>query len=246
MENQTMIKRILNIIYPRRCVLCLSSSRSTDTAAIELCEGCQNDLQLMTNACFQCGISLQNTHENQLCGQCLQKPPAYDQVISVYHYQQPLVWLIQQMKFHKKILLAHLLAQLMARRLHQRFNNQTLSIPDAIIPVPLHHKRQHERRFNQAEELANVIAKALHCQVDSHYIERHLNNQQQSGLDAKQRKKNVKGVFRVKNKKKDLYQHVAIIDDVMSTGSTVNEITKVLKKSGIEKVDVWVLARASR
>ena len=240
-----MIK-LLDVIYPRRCVLCLSAPRVADKLSIELCEDCQNDLQLIKAACTQCGIALKNTQTDQLCGQCLQKSPPYDQVISVYHYQQPLVWLIQQMKFNKKILLARLLAQLMARHLQQHWENKSLSIPDAIIPVPLHHKRQHERHFNQAEELARVISKTLQCPIDTQYIERHLNNQQQSGLDAKQRKKNVKGAFRIKNKKNTRYQHVTIIDDVMSTGSTVSEVTKILKKSGIKKVDIWVLARASR
>ncbi|MDH5424833.1 MAG: ComF family protein [Gammaproteobacteria bacterium] len=238
-----MIKGILNAIYPRRCVLCMTSCRQSDDSPLDLCKDCQNDLPLMESACFQCAIPLQNTLEAQRCGQCLQKPPAFDHVISFYHYQQPLIWLIQQMKFHKRILLARLLSQLMVRRLQL---HQSLSIPDAIIPVPLHHKRRYQRGFNQAEELAKSIAKALHCPLDSHYLERHLNNPQQSGLNAKQRRKNVKGVFRISHKTTKHYSHVAIIDDVMSTGSTLNEIARVLKKSGIKKVDVWVLARASR
>lgn len=241
-----MIKRLLDIIYPPRCALCLTSSQQSDTPSIELCEHCQNELRLITAACFHCGLPLKHALTHQLCGECLKKPPTYDRVISIYHYQQPLIWLIQQMKFHKKTRIAHLLAQLLSRTIFHHLAQDPSSIPDAIIPVPLHHKRQYQRHFNQAEELANVIAKKLQRPLDNQYIERHLNCQQQSGLDAKQRKKNVKGIFRIKNKKEYTYQHVAIVDDVMSTGSTVNEIAKVLKRSGIKKVDVWVLARADK
>lgn len=239
-------ERLLDIIYPPRCALCLTSSQTANKTAIELCEACQKDLQLVTTACFQCGIPLQQTQPEQLCGACLKKTPAYDQVISVYHYQQPLIWLIQQMKFHKKTRIAHLLAQLMSRYIEQSIADELISVPDAIIPVPLHHKRQHQRHFNQAEELSIVISKSLQKPIDMQYIERHLSSQQQSGLDAKQRKKNIKGIFKITNRKHNQYQHVAIIDDVMSTGSTVNEVAKVLKKSGIKKVDVWVLARADK
>lgn len=241
-----MIKRLLDIIYPPRCALCLSSPQPAGKVSIELCRDCQSDLQLITAACFQCGIPLNHTQADQLCGECLKKKPAYDQVVSVYHYRQPLIWLIQQMKFHKKTRIANLLSQLLSRYIQRRITDKTLSIPDAIIPVPLHHKRQHQRHFNQAEELAKVISKNLQCPIDSQYIERYLISQQQSGLDAKQRKKNVKGIFRVKNKKQNKYQHIAIVDDVMSTGSTLNEVARILKKSGIMKIDVWVLARADK
>ena len=245
-----MIKRLLDIIYPRRCVLCLSSSQASKQMTMELCDACQAELQVMTHACSRCGIALTtpstSSQTKAVCGQCLQKPPRYDRVVGIYHYQQPLVWLIQQMKFHKKLLIARLLSQLMAVHLKRLHANNQLSIPDAIIPVPLHHKRQHERHFNQAEELAFIIEQTFPCTLDTQYIERGIDTQKQSGLDAKQRRKNIKGAFKLKNKPSKKYRHVAIIDDVMSTGSTVNEIARVLKKSGIKKVDVWVLARASK
>jgi len=236
-----MIKQILDILYPRRCVLCHSLCASKEAHDIDLCHACQVDLPLIENACYQCGIPLHNTQDQQRCGQCLQKTPEYDHVISIYHYQNPLIWLIQQMKFKKKSGIANLLGHAMSAQLKQH----KTSMPDAIIPVPLHYKRQLERHFNQSEEIAKVVAKKLLCTLDTQYLERHLPSKQQSGLDAKQRKKNVRGIFRIKNKKQKNYNHIALIDDVMSTGSTVNEIARTLKKNGIEKVDVWVLARAN-
>lgn len=236
-----MIRQILGILYPRRCVLCQSLCAPEEVHDIDLCNACQSDLPVIENACFQCGIPLHNTQHQQRCGQCLQKTPAYDHVISVYHYQNPLVWLIQQMKFKKKSGIANLLGHVMSIQLKQL----NPPIPEAIIPVPLHYKRQLERHFNQSEEIARVVAKKLICSLDTQYLERHLPSKQQSGLDAKQRKKNVKGVFRIKNIKQNNYNHVALVDDVMSTGSTVNEIARTLKKDGIKTVDVWVLARAN-
>ena len=241
-----MIKRILDILYPRRCILCLSADASLSQTDIDLCPACRNELQLIEHSCYQCGIPLQNTLAGQLCGQCLQKSPAYDQVISIYHYRQPLVWLIAQMKFNKKLLIARLLSQLMTQHLLAIKKSEQLSLPEAIIPVPLHHKRQYQRQFNQSEELAKTLSDTLDIPLDTQYLQRHIDSVQQSGLDAKQRKKNVKGIFKVNNKKQQHYRHVVIIDDVMSTGSTVNEIARVLKRSGIKQIDVWVLARASR
>jgi len=235
-----MIKQILDVLYPRRCVLCHSLCSSTKPHDIDLCPDCHAELPWIEQACFQCGIPLHNAQNKQRCGQCMQKTPAYDHVISVCHYQNPLVWLIQQMKFKKKPAIANLLGHVMARQLKQ----QKISLPDAIIPVPLHYKRQLQRSFNQSEEIAKVIAKQLFCSLDTQYLERHLPSKQQSGLDAKKRKKNVKGIFRIKNKQRNHYTHVALVDDVMSTGSTVNEIARTLKKNGVKKIDVWVLARA--
>ncbi|MCK4708276.1 MAG: ComF family protein [Gammaproteobacteria bacterium] len=241
-----MIKRILDIIYPRRCVLCLQTQPHQINSKLDLCVACQSDLLPLTSACYQCGIPLEDSKPGQLCGQCLQKRPAFDHVISIYHYQNPLIWLIQQMKFHNKPTIAYLLGQLMAKQLAFFLPLKNFSKPEVIIPVPLHYKRQYERGFNQAEEFAKIISTRLDCTIDTQFLERSLPSQQQSGLDAGQRRKNVKGIFRIKNKKQYSYKHIAIIDDVMSTGSTVNEIAKTLKKAGVEKVDVWVLARASK
>lgn len=241
-----MIKAIFDIIYPRRCVLCLSHLRSEQNNKLELCADCQSDLTQIKHACYQCGIPLHNTGENQLCGQCLQKKPYFDQVISLYHYQQPMIWLIQQMKFNNKLLFARLLSQLMLKHLIGFQAKKKFSIPDAIIPVPLHHKRQFQRRFNQAEELSRLVANKFNCRLDTQFIERSLNNAQQSGLNARQRKKNVKGIFKINNKKQYSYKHVTVVDDVMSTGSTVNEVARILKQAGIERVDVWILSRAER
>ena len=234
------MKTLLNLLYPRRCVLCRQSTAAMQDSDIDLCPACEQELPRINNACRQCGIPLPHDVENSLCGQCQQKTPRFDRVISLLHYQPPVTWLLQQMKFHNKPAYARLLSSLLLSRLQQ----DSAAMPDAIIPVPLHHKRQFQRGFNQSDEIATTLSKALNCPLDRILLQRQFNNRHQSGLDAKQRRKNVRGVFRLTTSKPS-YHHVAVVDDVMSTGSTVNEIARLLKKSGVKRVDIWVLARAS-
>ncbi len=234
------MKTLLNFLYPRRCVLCRQSGAAMLDTDIDLCPACEQELPRIENACPQCGIPLAHDAETILCGQCQQKTPQFDRVISLLHYQPPVTWLLQQMKFHNKPAYARLLSSLLLSRIQQ----DSAAMPEAIIPVPLHHKRQFQRGFNQSDEIAITLSKALNCPLDRKLLQRQLNNRHQSGLDAKQRRQNVRGIFRL-TKYKATYDHVAVVDDVMSTGSTVNEIARILKKTGVKTVDVWVLARAS-
>jgi len=238
-----MMKTLLNFFYPRRCVLCRQSDLAMQSTDIDLCPACEQELPRIEHACYQCGIPLAHTltqaTDQVLCGQCLQKTPLYDRVISLLHYQPPVTWLVQQMKFHNKPSHAKLLSTLLLRRIQE----DQLTLPEAIIPVPLHHKRQFQRGFNQSDEIARTLSKSLNCKLDRKLLKRMQNNRHQSGLNAKQRRQNVRGVFQLANNK-PAYRHVAVVDDVMSTGSTVNEIARVLKRAGITRVDVWVVARA--
>ena len=236
-----MMKSLLNFLYPRRCVLCRQSGRIMQNSDIDLCPACEQELPQIKNACPQCGIPLAHHAETTLCGQCQQKTPRFDRVISLLHYQAPVTWLLQQMKFHNKPAYARLLSRLFLTRIQQ----DSKAMPEVIIPVPLHHKRQFQRGFNQSDEIALTLSKTLNCRLDRKLLQRQVNNRHQSGLDAKQRRKNVRGVFKLTTSKLT-YNHVAVVDDVMSTGSTVNEIAKLLKRSGVKKVDVWVLARADK
>ena len=116
--------------------------------------------------------------------------------------------------------------------------------PDILIPVPLHHLRMLKRGFNQAYELAGHIGRSLDIPVLAGSLRRHKSTKAQSGLNRKQRRKNVRGAFYWHGRRKPGL-HVALVDDVMTTGTTVTECARVLKKAGAERVDVWVAARAS-
>jgi len=120
---------------------------------------------------------------------------------------------------------------------------QELNRPDMLIPVPLHRLRMIKRGFNQASELGTYISKVLGIPLLTTALRRHRNTKAQSGLSRKQRRKNVRGAF-YWHSLKTPDRHVALIDDVMTTGTTVTECARILKKAGAKRVDVWVAARA--
>jgi ComF family protein len=119
--------------------------------------------------------------------------------------------------------------------------NQLASIPDYIIPVPLHPKRLYQRGFNQAQELAKPISKILNIGIHSNIVERFQNKPPQTTLSKKQRLKNMRDVFRMANNAPQ--GHVLILDDVMTTGATTNELARMLKRKGASRVDIAVIAR---
>jgi ComF family protein len=146
--------------------------------------------------------------------------------------------LIAGLKFSADYKNARLLGRLLAEEL-----TQTPQLPDCLIPVPLHKARYRQRGFNQSIEIARAVGNALHIPVDVNSCIRHRDTPHQTQLTAKQRRTNMKNAFSII--KQITAQHIAIVDDVMTTGSTVHELAVVLKKAGVARVDVWVCARAN-
>jgi len=145
--------------------------------------------------------------------------------------------LITTLKFRADYKNARLLGLLLAEHLQK-----TAEKPDCILPVPLHKSRYRERGFNQSIEIARTVAKELQIPLDLNSCRRHRDTPHQTALSGKQRRKNMKNAFSII--KPINAQHIAILDDVMTTGSTVHELAAVLKKAGVSRVDVWVCARA--
>ncbi len=231
MNNWTNI--IQYKLFPPSCILC--DAHGLDYK--DICSGCHADLPANTLHCPCCAQPLETAPGDGLaCGQCLKKPPPYSQVIAPFLYQHSLKWLITGLKFHRQYKNARLLGQLFSDRL------QKLSTyPDYIIPVPLHPKRLRQRGFNQSEEIASIIAKQLRIPLRLDLCQRIKLSPPQSGLHAKERQKNIRNAFKAKPLPG---HHVVIFDDVMTTGATVSELSKTLKKAGATRVDVWVCARA--
>ncbi len=231
-----MVNNWLNYAHfsgiPPRCVLCGGAGESM----LDLCKGCQGDLVGIVNPCCQCGLPLQSEEQMQ-CGKCLQQPPDFDRVISAYRYQKPFSTLVQALKFSARLQYSRVIAQLMLNQI----NRSVESLPDLLIPVPLHVTRTRERGFNQALELARDISRQLKIELDFKSCQRLQRTQAQSDLDAVARLANMKNAFSLKNSL--AVRHVAIIDDVMTTGSTVNALATLLKNAGVEYVEVWVAAR---
>ena len=225
---------IQNFLLPPTCLLC----NGHGVGNRDLCEPCLQSLPRNYHCCYRCAeIFEQAVHTPGLCGHCLSQPPAFDETHSPFIYDENISFLIRQLKFNRHYANARLLGTLLADSILT-----SVELPQCIIPVPLHRSRYSERGFNQAIEIAKTLAKQLDIPVDLNSCKRHRITQHQSNLPAKQRRKNLKNAFSVVKPLK--YQHVAIVDDVMTTGTTVNELAKALKKSGVERVDVWVCARA--
>lgn len=218
-------------LIPPVCTLCGNHG----DLSRDLCSGCAGDLPVVVGACIQCGASLSMAG---ICGKCQHHPPAYDATRAAFHYRPPLDKMIKRLKFNGDLYLARLLGGLMADSL----NGLDTVMPDIIVPVPLHYRRLRERGFNQALELARPIAERLRLPLDWRHVLRTRATDPQSELPAKLRSRNIKGAFSVVPGL--TARHVAIVDDVMTTGHTVNELASVLRRSGVKSISVWVCARA--
>ena len=223
----------LSQLAPNQCHLCGEPNARAD----EFCKACWQDLPRFKFSCTQCGNELATATKTP-CGHCLKQPPAFDRVIASFAYDIPVRQLISRFKFIGQINLAPLLAK-----------SLLLSIQDnptelqAILPVPLHTSRLRDRGFNQAVELARPLASALQLPLLLNEVERNKQTEIQSSLSASQREQNLRGAFSLI--KPLPYQRIAIVDDVMTTGSTAHELAKILKENGAEYVEVWCVARAS-
>jgi ComF family protein len=248
MDVMTYLHSITQWIYPPRCLLCDAEGDSKAGIAVDLCECCYSRFPVNLSACVRCALPLPSdlaSSGDLVCGRCQKKPPAFDYSLSLFRYEQPVVWLIKQLKFNERLSHARLLGEMLSEKIEQLLANQVKihnKRPDCILPVPLHKKRLRERGFNQSIELARTLAQKTGLPLELNLVERVLVTESQTGLDATQRRKNLRGAFKVVSAAN--YKHVVIVDDVVTTGSTVNELAKVLKRAGIKRVDVWSIARA--
>ena len=228
------LNSIQDTIFPPTCIFCGNQGFNSQ----DICPACFDELPKNTTCCYRCATPFQTSFDlPQLCGKCLKTPPAFDKTTAPFHYQHTIRYLITQLKFNHQYKNARLLGYLLAQHLQT-----TDKMPELIIPIPLHQQRFQQRSFNQSLEIAQTVSKHLHIPINHNSCLRHKNTSQQMTLTAKQRQKNIKNAFKII--KPINAQYIAILDDVMTTGSTVNEFAKTLKKSGIKQVDIWVCSRA--
>lgn len=210
------------------CVFC--SAKAGDS----WCDGCLQDLLPVIHRCPICAKANDSGH---VCGQCLKKRPGFFRVLALFEYQFPVDRLIKSFKFNKQPALSVVFAKHFVNRL-----DKTDATPKLLLPVPLFKGRQRSRGYNQSLEFAKHLGKETGIAVDSTSCIRIKNCVPQSSLPRNQRKTNVAGAFALKTN--TLPDHVAIVDDVMTTGATVSEITRLLKTAGCRTVEVWTVARA--
>lgn len=191
--------------------------------------------------CQQCGLPFSGRQSHSVCGQCIKAPPAFDYTLSLFHYQRPIDFMIAQLKFQHKLSYAAIFGHLLLNYKHEKALQEQK--PEALLPVPLHNKRLVKRGFNQSLELSKPLSKAMNVPILRDYVKRSKDTLMQTNLSVVERRKNVKNCFEL-IKPLDL-KHVVIIDDVLTTGSTCNELAIILKQAGVEKVGVWSIARAN-
>jgi ComF family protein len=223
------------LLFPPRCRLC-GAAPVVDT---DLCRACLADLPWLASGCCRCARPLPTGGATRCCGACLKRPPAFDAATALLHYRSPVDYLIQRLKFSGELALAPLLGGLLAGKIAHR----ATTLPELLIPVPLHCRRLQERGFNQAMELARHLGRRLQVPVAHRLCRRDKWTEPQSLTPLRQRRRNLRGAFRVTGGLPE-GAHVAIIDDVMTTGHTADELARVLTRAGAGYVEVWVIARS--
>ena len=229
-----LLHNVLSDLFPSRCILC----QRTADQNIEICPECYKALPHNERHCTCCALPLADDTDNTvLCGRCIQKKPDYDYAHSLFRYEDSVIGLVHQLKFSEKISFARSIGEMLLLKFLE-----TGEEPDCLLPVPLHDSRLRQRGFNQSIEISRVLTKKTAIPIEFDVVVRHRSTPAQTGLDASQRKRNIKGAFSIEQPLN--YGHVLIVDDVMTTGATVNELARVLKKSGVERVGVLSIARA--
>ncbi|OGI57365.1 MAG: hypothetical protein A2V58_05030 [Candidatus Muproteobacteria bacterium RBG_19FT_COMBO_61_10] len=229
------LENIQDWLLPRLCPACGDPAGP----GRELCPGCERSLPTLRHACPRCAIPYEHPHTRGDCGACQRHPPAYTRAIALYHYAAPVNHFVRELKFHQQLGLAQLLGEQLARRLSQEAPR-----PDLIVPVPLHRARLRERGYNQALEIARPVARALNVPLDFRSLVRVRATAPQTGMTVAARRKNVRNAFRLRDPDAIRDRHVALVDDVMTTGSTVQAAAHCLRAAGATQVDIWVIARA--
>ena len=228
-------ERLQFALLPPHCLLC----GQLGSAHRDLCAACAADLVRNVICCPRCALPLATPAP--LCGECLQHAPPFAAAYVPFVYAAPLDQLVTSLKFGRSLAAGRVLAELWIDALR----GTPALLPQALIPVPLHPQRLRERGYNQALELARPIAQTLGIALREDVLARTRATPAQSHLDAVERQRNLRGAFAVVDGL-EVPDHVAVIDDVMTTGATLRECARALLHVGVSRVDVWALARAPK
>ena len=213
---------------------CLLCRQAVQHQAL-LCDYCQAELPRLHHPCPLCAYPM--PQPAPACGRCLSKPPAWDRLRVLADYGDPYRNLLIGLKYHQQREAAHLLGRLFAAQPIAE------TLPQVLLPVPLHWWRQWRRGYNQAELLGREISRQLGIPLDNHILKRHRATPSQARLGRAARQRNLRHAFSLSAHG---YRHVALVDDIVTTGATARELTRRLKRSGVEVVEVWAICRTLR
>lgn len=225
---------------PSPCALCHSNSRDG------ICEDCYHRyFSRECPRCSKCANALPYHDPDTghlLCGECVKKPPSFDETIVATDYEPPLDQLVHLLKFHANLAMAPIMGKLINRAPALKAMQ---CLPDFLIAVPLGKQRLIDRGFNQSLEIGRILSRSLKTDLVFDLVERIRETEKQSTVSFKERKKNVHNAFRIMDANRHLIEnsHIGIVDDVMTTGHTLEEIAVLLKKGGARRITNFVFAR---
>lgn len=225
--------KVLGRLWPQHCLVCQEAGELPDHS---LCPACRLALPWNRSACLRCSLPL--PVPAAACGHCQRRPPPLTVAHAAFRYEAPLDRLLPRLKFHDDLAAGRLLGGLMAEAF------AGAERPDALIPLPLHRKRLRSRGFDQTLELAKPLARGLHLPLMDDILIRMRETAPQSRLGAAARRRNLRRAFAV-TPGAALPTHVALIDDVMTTGATLHAAADALLRAGVVRVDAWVCARVA-
>ena len=212
-----------------------------------VCGACLQRFAPPVSRCSRCALDV--PPGVPVCGACLADPPPFERSLAALDYSFPWDGLITRFKFHEGLDLTPLFVQrMLAAHATDRTAHPAAPQPTWLLPVPLSAERARERGYNQAWELARGLARALHCRADARLLLRVKDTAHQLALPVERRAANVRGAFAVEPRRRDELrgQIVALVDDVVTSGATAAEISRVLLQAGAAQVHVWMLARTPR
>jgi len=214
-----------NLLFGGSCFLCRGAARGI------LCPACDADLpRLAGTLCPRCALP---SPGSALCGRCLADAPRYDATVAALAYRFPADTLVHALKFRSQLALAPLMGDLLIEAIRERI--------DLVVPVPLSRERLRERGYNQAAEIARHVARERRARLELTIVIRERNTRAQADLPWSERTRNVRGAFRCERVLDGAA--IAVVDDVMTTGATLDELAATLKRAGAARVVNWVVAR---
>ncbi|HAV04474.1 MAG TPA: amidophosphoribosyltransferase [Pseudomonas sp.] len=225
-------------IVEHHCLLCDERCEGQP-----LCSPCEADLPWLDGRCTVCAVPLPS--RGLVCGECLKRPPSYDHVEVPWRFAFPVDALITRFKHQARWPYGRLLGERLAHHLEHAFT-EGLPRPDLLLPVPLARRRLRQRGFNQAQMLADWLSRPLGISTDARALERVLDTPAQQQLDAATRRRNLRQAFAIATAADVKGRHLALVDDVLTTGATAEALARLLKRAGAERVDVYCLARTPK
>jgi len=241
-NNSIWMNEAADLLYPRSCAVC---GIGRPDARRHLCWECHADIMPITHPyCSLCGDPVSGRIDHSyICHFCSDVNPAFSIARSAAHYAGPIAEMLKALKYRKATWLVPDLASMLSALVYQHIEVDEI---DAVTFVPLHHTRRREREYNQSALLARDLARIIDKPYMNRIIYRHRKTTSQTSLTARERISNVRNSFRYRNRSWLQGRRILLVDDVMTTGATVNECAKTLKKGGASKVYVVAVARGMK